>query len=376
MHSWKNLLKNSLRSNQTPLWLAEKLFLPVTMQITTITRGNKQIQLIDKRSGYDGFFGDELESKLIKWLQAGKRVLIIGAKTHFASGMICKDCGHIPRCEQCDIPIARHKDKHGELFGLCHLCKTYYPAQGTCKVCHGHELDIYGTWLQQFQEYLEKKTGIHGLVIDRTQANSLPKIKKLLPRIATHQLLLSTGLLTQPPQGQKIDLVIVTHADLGLQVPDIQAHRQNFCFLSEILDKYTTKHYRLYTYQPEMPSIVAATTNNPSYLATREHTHRKRHHYPPYSQLCVLLYKHEIESRLYTTVHKLYQELLFLKTSYGFEQIEIFATPPLLYKAFGKFRYNIVMKGPDLHPFAEIAYSKLKVTSRWFKVDWEPQNSI
>ncbi|MDP2670480.1 MAG: hypothetical protein Q8O99_06245 [bacterium] len=278
--------------------------------------------------------------------------------------MICKDCGHIPRCTQCDIPIARHKDRHQELFGLCHLCKTYYPNSGICPVCQGHALDVYGIGLQQLQEYLRTKTGISGLLIDRTQANSLPKLNKLTTLLDTHQLVLSTGLLTQPARNKKFDLVIVMQADLGLQVPDVQANRQNFCFLSEILDKYATKNYRLYTYNPEQPSILAAINNDRAGIFAWEHGQRKQHNYPPYSEMCVLLYKHEIESRLYTTVHKLYQELLFLKSSYEFAHLEIFATPPLVYKAFGKFRYNIVLKAPELRPFLEIAYSKLKITSR------------
>lgn len=104
--------------------------------------------------------------------------------------------------------------------------------------------------------------------------------------------------------------------------------------------------------------------------------YNKRFCYPPYTQLCVIMYKHEVEERLYTTVNKLYQELLFLKVSYQQENLEIYSTPPLIYKAFGKFRYHIVLKGEDLRNFMEIAYSKLKMRSRGFKVDWEPQNLI
>ena len=107
-----------------------------------------------------------------------------------------------------------------------------------------------------------------------------------------------------------------------------------------------------------------------------EHAYRKRFQYPPYTDLCVLLYKHEIESRVYSTVNKLFQELLFLKSSYQQDHLEIYSTPPLIYKAFGKFRYHIVLKGNNLRPFMEIAYSKLKMHSRGFKVDWEPQNLI
>jgi hypothetical protein len=34
------------------------------------------------------------------------------------------------------------------------------------------------------------------------------------------------------------------------------------------------------------------------------------------------------------------------------------------------------LKWPKLRDFMDIAYSKLKIASRGFKVDWEPQNLI
>jgi len=60
--------------------------------------------------------------------------------------------------------------------------------------------------------------------------------------------------------------------------------------------------------------------------------------------MCVLLYKHEVEKSVYTTVHKLYQELLYLREQYEMEDLEIYATPPSVYKMYGKYRYHIILK--------------------------------
>ncbi|MCR5411482.1 MAG: hypothetical protein K6E76_00395 [Patescibacteria group bacterium] len=47
---------------------------------------------------------------------------------------------------------------------------------------------------------------------------------------------------------------------------------------------------------------------------------------------------------MYTKVNKLYQELLYLSEKYQIQDLEIYTTPPLIYKMFGKFRYNIILK--------------------------------
>lgn len=114
---------------------------------------------------------------------------------------------------------------------------------------------------------------------------------------------------------------------------------------------------------------------------------RKINGYPPFGELCVILYKNEIEESLYTKVDTLYKDLLYLKEKYivrpnedakfceslhkvelmppildasisnemqnleisktgrrEIKDIEIYSTPPLIYKMFGKYRYNVILK--------------------------------
>lgn len=346
------------------------------MLITTLHPTWKKIILVDKRAAKGYPFCDELDEKLRTVREQGGRVLIIWPKANFSSGTVCTDCWQIPQCDHCALAIWRHKDPQGNLFWLCHLCKTYYPSTGICPTCKWHNFETYGHGLQHLAELIHKTYDVTSCIVDRSVANSLPKIAKLLPKLQAARCLLSTTLLSQPPADLAIDLVVVTHADLGLQSPDLYAARRNYCFLTEICTKYSTPELRFHTYDTQQPSIQNAIQGKHTEMVTYELAYRERFAYPPYTELCVLLYKHEIENKLYSTVNKLYQELLFLKSSYQQDHLEIYSTPPLIYKAFGKFRYNIVLKWPQLHDFMEIAYSKLKIGSRGFKVDWEPQNLI
>jgi hypothetical protein len=78
---------------------------------------------------------------------------------------------------------------------------------------------------------------------------------------------------------------------------------------------------------------------------------------------------------MFTRVNKLYQELLFL-TEKGKFTGEIFATPPLIYKIYDTYRYNIVIKGTDVRAFLDDAFVGLKMRERGFKVDWMPEGMI
>ena len=98
--------------------------------------------------------------------------------------------------------------------------------------------------------------------------------------------------------------------------------------------------------------------------------------YPPQTQMAILLYKHEIEEKLYTITNKLYKELMYLKEFYSFDNLEIHSTPPMVYKKFGKYRYYIVLKSTKLRQFMDIAYSKLRIYQKGFKVDRMPESIL
>jgi hypothetical protein len=50
--------------------------------------------------------------------------------------------------------------------------------------------------------------------------------------------------------------------------------------------------------------------------------------------MCIILYKDEIEEKLFNKVDQLYKELLYLQEKYQMKDMEIFTTPPLIYKVF------------------------------------------
>lgn len=76
----------------------------------------------------------------------------------------------------------------------------------------------------------------------------------------------------------------------------------------------------------------------------KENKFREKNKYPPFTEICIILYKNEIEKTMFNKVDKLNKELLYLKEKYLMKDLEIYTTPPLIYKMFGKYRYNIVLK--------------------------------
>lgn len=174
--------------------------------------------------------------------------------------------------------------------------------------------------------------------------NSPNKIKKLYEQIANHQIIIGTSLLTTPPKGLPFDLIIFLNADLGLNIPDYTSAERNFYFLYEAFVKHPTANFIVQSFNPDQYSIRSACQMSTENFYEQDNLFRKANGYPPFGELCVILYKDEIEESLFTKVDTLHKELLYLKEKYGLTDLEIYSTPPLIYRMFGKYRYNIIIK--------------------------------
>lgn len=176
-------------------------------------------------------------------------------------------------------------------------------------------------------------------------------------------------MLTTPLRGWNFDLLVILDADLGLNIPDYNAAEKNFYFLYEAFVKHQCPNFLVQTMNPDHHSIRNACRLNPSGFFEVENQFREQHQYPPFGELCLILYKDEIEQKLFNKVDQLYKELLYLQQKYQVLDMEIYTTPPLIYKVFGKYRYNIVLKGKEVRNFMDIVYSKLQLNKKGFKVD-------
>jgi primosomal protein N' (replication factor Y) len=233
----------------------------------------------------------------------------------------------------------------GESIGLCHICKTQYNLPTACPECKSLQIKEFGLGIQKLSQYIEENFKIKPSIVDSEQARSSNKIARLQAEFGQQQVFLGTSLLSTPPAGVKIDLLVFLQADFGLNIPDYTANENNFHFLYDAFTNYQETNFIVQTFNPDHYSIRSACKMNPDLFWETENIFRVEHNYPPAGDLCILLYKNEIEASLFTKVDSLYKELLYLQQKYKLEnELEIYSTPPLIYKMYGKYRYHIILK--------------------------------
>jgi len=134
------------------------------------------------------------------------------------------------------------------------------------------------------------------------------------------------------------------NADIGLNIPDYSAAKNNFYFLYDTFVNHTCKSYIVQTFNPEVYSIRNACKMDKELFISEDNKFREKNLYPPFSDICVISHKNEIEENLFNKIDRMYKDLLYLKDKYQIDSLEIYTTPPLIYKMFNKYRYNIILK--------------------------------
>lgn len=240
-----------------------------------------------------------------------------------------------------------------------------------CEECGTSKIAPYGMGTQQVAEWIEQEYHVKPLIIESETVNSPGKVKRMLEQIQGNDshILIWTALLAQPIRDYTFDLLIFLNADLWLNIPDYNVNERNFQLLYEAFTKHSCNNFVVQSMKVDQFSLRFACKLDKEGFYEQEYAFRKQFLYPPFGELCVILYKDEIESKMFKKVDSLYQELLYLQQKYDMQEMEIYATPPMIYKMFGKYRYNIILKGKEVRNFMDIVYTKLNFYKKGFKID-------
>ena len=343
---------------------------------------DKKIFLVDMKRELNKNFSELFDKWIRKYLSQKKKIGILINKKWFNTWVICHHCWTIPQCDRCSVAINYHILPNWEKVWICHICKKQYNYPKVCERCWNEEIIEFGIGTQKLAEILKEQYWAESLIIESETVNSKNKIEKFenkLNELSSNwvpPICIGTSLLTTPIKNWEFDLLIFLDADIWLNIPDYNANEKNFYFLYEAFVKHPCKNFIVQTLNPEQYSIRCACRLNKDEFFSIENEFLQSNNYPPFWEMCLILYKDEIEEKLYNKVDQLHKELLYLQEKYQLKDMEIYTTPPLIYKVFWKYRYNIILKWKEVRNFMDVVYTKLSLNRKGFKINWMPETMV
>ena len=259
-----------------------------------------EIRIVDtvaerRKRGMTGSFSRKLIHEITDVLDAGGQVLVLRARRSYAPSVQCTECGQIPRCPHCHVPMSLHRNPDRL---VCHYCGHTEPYTGHCPSCEG-ELQPLGAGTQKVEEELKalfpdrRIARLDGDTPDTEEAGIIRSFAE-----GDIDILVGTQIITKGFDFDGLSLVAVLQADSLMGQQDFRADERAF----QLLEQFRGRSGRrgrpgkivIQTREPEHPVYTRLNgTDDTDLLAER-----KLFGYPPFTRLVHISLKDSNEKRL------------------------------------------------------------------------------
>jgi primosomal protein N' (replication factor Y) len=254
-----------------------------------------RVEVVDLRAelaaGNRGLLSSALRTAL-ESLPEGERAILVINRRGTASVVVCRDCGHVQRCPECERSLVYHQ---AGVTLRCHHCGTATPLATRCPACRSPRIRYLGGGTQKVEEEV-RAVFPHLLVgrLDRDVAERKGAVEKVLDAFAEGRLdvLVGTSLVAKGLDIPEVTLVGVVSADVALNLPDERAAERTYQLLTQAVGRAGRGERPglaiIQTYQPDHPAIRAVASGDASAFYDAELEVRRRFGSPPFGRLVKL----------------------------------------------------------------------------------------
>jgi primosomal protein N' (replication factor Y) (superfamily II helicase) len=254
------------------------------------------------REGNRGIFSRELMTAMDSALQQKEQVLLFLNRRGAANFLLCRDCGHTPRCSRCAVTLTLHAEKT-QL--LCHQCGRNRRVPSACPRCHSPRIRRLGLGTERVVEEVERLyPAARVMRWDRDSAQNAKEHAKIYESLqrGDADVLVGTQMVAKGLDLPNVSLAAIVNADLSLDRPDFDASERAFQLFAQVAGRAGRRdrpgYVILQTYAPNNYAVRAAAAHDYPAFYEREIEYRRRTAYPPFSRLTRLVFTHSSERRV------------------------------------------------------------------------------
>lgn len=249
-----------------------------------------------KRKLGKGHFSSNLLKAINEALERREQIILFQNRRGFVPYLTCMNCGHVPRCINCDITLTYHKGK-SEL--RCHYCGYSDNQFDRCENCNSYELKQQGIGTERIEEELNQlypNARVARMDLDTTRTRT--GFLNIIRRLENHEIdiLVGTQMVSKGLDFENVTLVGVMEADLMLNFADFRAYEYAYQLLTQVSGRAgrSQKQGRviIQTYLPDNP-VLKILQKPFSVFYGLELENRKNLNYPPYTRLIRMEMRHK-----------------------------------------------------------------------------------
>lgn len=309
--------------------------------------------------GLPHWLSPALYHKTKERLEKRQQVAFFMNRRGVANTVLCRQCGMVKMCPNCDISLTLH----GKIHLNCHYCEYYENLSDRCDHCKLGEYSNLGVGTEKIENDLQRLFPEARLVrLDRDEIHSRETLTEAIEKIENHEvdIIIGTQMIAKGLDFQKLTLLGIILADIGFNIPDFRTGERNFQLLTQVSGR-PGRHFErgeviVQTYNPDHPSLVFAKKHDFLGFAEFELQQREELSYPPYSRMaCVRIHGVKLD-KVKNAAKKLGILSQTLVAKYpAFGEIRVLGpAAAAMPKLNNKYRYHMLLKSKSPAPLRSL----------------------
>jgi primosomal protein N' (replication factor Y) len=344
----------------------------------TETASLPQVQIVDLRQEFHrrnmSVLSTKLQQKIQEKLSQQEQIILFLNKRGSASAVICRECGFVSKCDQCEVSLTYHKSKFypaGRL--VCHHCGLIKDPPSFCPHCASANIRYIGVGTQRVEEEINKLfPQARILRVDKDTTRGKDDFKHIYQSFSRGEadILVGTQMVTKGFDFPNVTLVGVILAETTLYIPDFRSTEKLFQLLMQVGGRagrsWKPGEVIIQTYNPDHFVFKHLIQHNYQAFQAEELKNRQSPKYPPFTTIIKLTFSHEDKKYCLEAIQTFHKQLLKIIDRDQL-QVKIYTAPALIPHLQGKYHFNLILKGQggrNLLEATEIPYG--------FKVDVDP----
>ena len=346
-----------------------------------------EVQLIDFRdyigqnetSNYTPPLIEAIQDRLDK----KEQVVLMLNRRGYSSFVMCRECGTVDTCPNCDISLTLHMDTKTM---NCHYCGFSKEIPHVCPNCQSRSIRYYGTGTQKaYDELTELFPEARILRMDVDTTRKKGSHQALLDQFGKGEadILLGTQMIAKGLDFPNVTLVGVLNADTALNLPDFRSSERTFQLLTQVAGRAgraeKAGQVLIQSYNPQHYAIRFAKEQDYEGFYAYEMGIRRQLGYPPYYFTIGITLSHKKEEEV---LRRAYQVMEILRSGLSDASVILGPTPKPIARTHNLYHYQILIKyrledelGPTLNQVLALTQERENSELR-LSIDHEPQQFL
>ncbi len=282
---------------------------------------------------------------------AGDRAILVINRRGTASVVVCRDCGHVQACPDCDRPLVYHQA--GATL-RCHHCGRAWPPASRCPACASPRIRYLGGGTERVERELRARfPALRVARLDRDVVERKGAADRVLDDFTSGRLdvLVGTSLVTKGLDIPEVTLVGVVSADIALNLPDERASERTYQLLAQAVGRAGRGDRPglaiVQTYRPEHRAIRAVVERDAAAFYDEELALRERFGSPPFGRLVKLTVGLEDREAAEREAIAMAGRLRTRAAEQALAVQVVGPAPAYVARRADRWRYHVVLRGPD-----------------------------